>query len=109
MNIQHLIRLHRNQWIIAQQFKMPNLADCLDFMVCEATEAIDARLRLDNSYVRNNDQDGERIKIAIECFDTIMMACTALDILGYDLEQVARIKLAEMDAKRGINVSSQSV
>lgn len=109
MNIQELIRFHRNRWIANGDFGMPDLTDCLDFMSCEAAEAIDARLRLSSHYVRNNQKDGEYSKVAIECFDTIMMACTALDILGCDLEEVARIKLAEMDAKRGVNVSSQSV
>ena len=105
MTIQDLIRQHRNTWIVNGDFGMPDLADCLDFMVCEASEAVDARLRMSSRYIRNNPANGERHKIAIECFDTIMMACTALDILGFDLLDIAHEKLARMDAKRGIHTN----
>lgn len=104
MTIQELVRLHRDAWIASGDFGMPNLSDCLDFMACEAAEAIDARLRMSERYIRNNPENGEKHKIAIECFDTIMMACTALDILGYDLSEIAQEKLARMDTKRGVTV-----
>jgi len=102
MTIQEIVRFHRNKWIQSGDFGMPDLKDCLDFMVCEAGEAIDARLRLDPKYVRNNEKDSAIYKIALELFDVIMMACTALDILGFDLMDIARDKLHRMDVKRSI-------
>jgi len=75
-----------------------------DFMACESAEAIDARLRMDSKYIRNNPENGEKHKIAVECFDTIMMACTALDILGFDLMEIAQEKLSRMDEKRNVTV-----
>ncbi len=103
MDIQNVIREHRNKWIEALEWQDPNLADCLDFMATEVAEAIDKRLRLSASYVRNSKEDEPSPKdIGIEIFDAIMMGCVALDLLGLDLNLLAREKLELMDAKRGV-------
>ncbi len=103
MSIQHLIRQHRQKWIAARQWDDPDLTDCLDFMTTEVAEAIDKRLRTSPRYVRNTKKDKPSPKdIGIEVFDAIMMGCIALDILGLDLDSIAREKLALMDAKRGV-------
>ena len=102
MNIQELVRFHRNRWIANGDYGMPDITDCLDFMTTEIAEAIDKRLRLDPKYIRNNHKDVTIRDLATEIFDCMMMGCTALDILGYDLFDIAKEKLARMDAKRGI-------
>jgi hypothetical protein len=103
MDIQNVIREHRKKWIEAQEWQDPNLADCLDFMATEVAEAIDKRLRLSARYVRNSEEDEPSPKdIGIEIFDAIMMGCVALDLLGLDLNLLAREKLELMDAKRGV-------
>ena len=82
---------------------MPTLVDCLDFMVTEVAEAIDLRLRRDpTDYIRNTTFPSRPHpeRIATEIFDAIMMGCIALDILGFDLMEVAKAKLEKMDAQR---------
>ena len=103
MTIQELVRLHRQKWSMAGQWQDPNLTDCLDFMATEVAEAIDKRLRLSAVYVRNNaEPPTSSLEMGIEIFDAIMMGCIALDLLDLDLEQVAAIKLHQMDAKKGV-------
>ncbi len=103
MSLQQLVRDHRRKWIEAQQWQDPNLADCLDFMATEVAEAIDKRLRMSAGYVRNNaEPPPSPVELGIEVFDAIMMGCIALDLLGLDLETIARMKLERMDQKKGI-------
>ena len=99
-DLQSKIAEYRQGWIRKGQYVEPNLTDALDFMVSEVAEAIDKRLRLSN-YVRNNDEGcPTKEDIAIEVFDAIMMGCVALDLLGFDLDEVADKKLKIMDDKR---------
>lgn len=106
MGIQKLVRDYYTKWEAVHQWRAPNFADCLDFMATEVAEAIDKRLRCSMwnrlPYVRNNESDEEidLIDIATEVFDAIMMGCIALDILGFDLMEVAQAKLEKMDAQR---------
>jgi hypothetical protein len=103
MGIQDTVRQHRQKWIEVGQWQEPNLTDCLDFMATEVAEAIDKRLRLSAGYVRNNKESApSAIDIGVEVFDAIMMGCIALDLLELDLEDVAALKLAAMDRKKGI-------
>ncbi|OGO20991.1 MAG: hypothetical protein A2Z14_12540 [Chloroflexi bacterium RBG_16_48_8] len=103
LDIQAVIRDRRKRWIEAEQWEEPNLTDCLDFMATEVAEAIDKRLRMSASYVRNNANSSPSSKdLGIEVFDAIMMGCIALDLLGLDLNEVAREKLAGMDQQKGI-------
>jgi hypothetical protein len=103
MNIQHTVRAHRQKWIEAGQWQDPNLADCLDFMATEVAEAIDKRLRTSAGYVRNHAEPvPSPLDLGTEVFDAIMMGCIALDLLGLDLDEVARLKLEAMDRKKGI-------
>jgi hypothetical protein len=72
-------------------------------MATEVAEAIDKRLRTSPRYVRNTKKAiPSPSDIGTEVFDAIMMGCIALDLLGLDLETIAREKLARMDAKRGL-------
>lgn len=103
MNIQNLIREHRQKWIDAGQWQEPNLTDCLDFMATEVAEAIDKRLRQSTGYVRNHAEPSPAAEdLGTEVFDAILMGCVALDLLGLDLETIARAKLEAMDRKRGV-------
>jgi hypothetical protein len=104
MNIQDVVRKHRNKWIEADQWTDPNLTDCLDFMATEVAEAIDKRLRLSASYVRNSKEPKPLpVDIGIEVFDAIMMGCIALDLLDLDLNAIAQMKLEMMDEKKGVS------
>ena len=103
MDIQRTVRAHREKWIEAGQWQDPNLTDCLDFMATEVAEAIDKRLRMTSSYVRNSaEPTPSALDLGIEVFDAIMMGCIALDLLGLDLGEVARFKLEAMDRKQGV-------
>jgi len=103
MDIQALVREHREKWIAARQWQEPNLADCLDFMATEVAEAIDKRLRTTAGYVRNSAEAApSALDIGVEVFDAILMGCVALDLLGLDLNTVARFKLEAMDRKKGV-------
>jgi len=103
MSLQEMVRLHRQKWTEAGQWQDPNLTDCLDFMATEVAEALDKRLRLSAAYVRNNAEPPPSfLEMGIEIFDAIMMGCIALDLLDLDLEEVAALKLHEMDAKKGV-------
>ncbi len=104
MELQAVIREHREKWAAAKQWRDPNLTDCLDFMATEVGEAIDKRLRL-TDYVRNNaEPPPSPEEIGIEVFDAIMMGCIALDLLELDLDTIARKKLELMDRKKGVKV-----
>ncbi len=104
MSIQHLVRRHRQKWIEAGQWQEPNLTDCLDFMATEVAEAIDKRLRTSPGYVRNTSEGKPTaLEMGVEVFDAIMMGCIALDLLGLDLEEVAALKLAQMDKNKGVD------
>ncbi|MDI7276007.1 MAG: hypothetical protein QME94_08500 [Anaerolineae bacterium] len=101
MNIQQLAREYRTRWQRAGQWQEPNLTDCLDFMATEVAEAIDKRLRTSPGYVRNHDEPPpSAAEIGVEVFDAILMGCIALDLLGLDLEEVARAKLEAMDRRK---------
>ena len=103
MGIQNVVREHRKKWIEADQWQEPNLTDCLDVMATEVAEAIDKRLRLSAGYVRNQTEPKPSPEdIGIEVFDAIMMGCIALDLLGLDLNTIARTKLQRMDKKKGV-------
>ena len=103
MDIQVEIRNHRKKWTEANQWQDPNLTDCLDFMATEVAEAIDKRLRMSPAYVRNHaEPEPSAIEMGIEIFDAIMMGCIALDLLGLELNEVARLKLERMDRKKGV-------
>lgn len=103
MDIQDTIREHRKKWTAAGQWQDPNLTDCLDFMATEVAEAIDKRLRLTRDYVRNSAEPApSALELGTEVFDAIMMGCIALDLLGLDLDKVARLKLEAMDRKKGV-------
>lgn len=103
MDLQETIRAHRRKWIEAGQWQEPNLADCLDFMATEVAEAIDKRLRMASGYVRNSaEPTPTALELGTEVFDAIMMGCIALDLLGLDLAEVARLKLEAMDRKKGV-------
>ncbi len=102
MDLQRTIRQYRRRWLDAGQWQDPlDLGDCLAFMLTEVAEAIDAHLRTKDGYVRNHRRPSPTPRqIAAEVFDAIMMGVIALDILGLELDDVAREKLAWMDAQR---------
>ena len=104
MSIQDTVRLHRERWIMARKFKMPTLADALDFMVTEAGEAKAARLRLGGGYTRNNDKPIHAMDLADEVADTVIMACFVMDLLNLDLEKVVTGKLEKMSLKRDVEI-----
>ncbi|MBN1318037.1 MAG: hypothetical protein JXA42_21320, partial [Anaerolineales bacterium] len=92
----------REKWIGAGEWQEPNLTDCIDFMATEVAEAIDKRLRMSAGYVRNHAKPKPTNEdLGVEIFDAIMMGCIALDLLGLELEDIARTKLALMDRRKG--------
>ena len=101
LNLQYLIKSYYTQWMQVGKHKLPDLTDCLDFMMTEVAEAIELRLRR-VPYVRNNPRDDIPTdeELGIEIFDAIMMGSIALDILGLDLQQIATKKLEYMHNKR---------
>lgn len=68
-----LVNLHIDQWIAAGNFFLPNEHDCLRFIVTEAVEALQAEMRINAKYVRNNPAETTGRDVAIELFDTMMM------------------------------------
>ncbi len=119
--IQMMCRQFRRKWVEAGKWLEPDLRDALAWMCTEAAEALEAELDL-RDFVRNNPIESiedvsdfmgyecahgaERWRIAVECFDTVMMACTALDALGMDLTEVAMWKLQQMDKKKSKSISA---
>ncbi len=107
MNIQQRIREHRKRWAEIDQWQDPDLTDCLDFMATEVAEAIDKRLRTSARYTRNTKKAMPTPEeIGTEVFDAIMMGCIALDLLGLDIDVIAKSKLELMDRKRGIDTEA---
>lgn len=88
----------------ADKFLMPNLTDAVDFMVTEAVEALQERLRLINSYTRNKPRQSSSYDLAVEVADTVIMACAVMDLLNMDLETVILAKLEKTDKKLGVDV-----
>lgn len=103
MNIQELIRLHQQAWIKADKWRAPDLQDALCFLTEEVGEAMDAFMRLPGQpFFRHHPGTTTDEDVATELFDVIYMACTALDVIGADLMEVAQRKLAYGDTKRNL-------
>ena len=102
MRLQRDLRFLRRTWIEWGQWQEPALPDAIGFMVTEAAETMEAWLRTKAGYTRNNPRPGVLHDIAIEAFDTMLMACVVLDALGESLEAIAEEKLWEMNEKRRV-------
>jgi len=95
-NVQQLVKSYYEIWAKAHKIVVPDLTDCLDFMVTECAEAVDVRLRLSGSlYTRSHPKVKSIHNLAEELFDVVFMACIALDIIGYDLMDLAKNQLRE--------------
>lgn len=106
--IQIDLREVRKKWEGWGQWREPELGDAIGFLVTEAAEVMEAYLRTKDGYARNNPRDSDMHKIAIEAFDTIMMACMVLDALGESLSKVGYEKVLFMDDVRKMRMKQHT-
>ncbi len=90
-------RAHTAVWAyrarLADKWPTPATADALRFAFCEASEALDAWLRLQPQYVRNNARD---LSVTDELADCAMMLLTALGVGGMPPQWVRARLFANM-------------
>lgn len=92
-----LIEMYVADWLTRGQFAMPDLRDAIDFLVTEVGELVEARLRQNTAYVRNNDRQSD---LAAELADVVFMAHITAQVAGVDIVAAVEDKLDEMDKKR---------
>lgn len=68
-----LINTHIDKWVTAGKYVLPDVEECLEFIAVEAAEALQAKLRLNPVYVRNNPKPATMRDVAVELFDTMKM------------------------------------
>lgn len=91
-------------FMLHEKWQMPNLQDSVEFMVTEAVEAMQERLRLPNNhaYHRTNPGESTTKKVAVEVWDTVFMADITMAILEEDLLATGFDKLDYKCQKFGI-------
>jgi predicted HAD superfamily Cof-like phosphohydrolase len=87
-------------WEEKDEWLTPCLTDSIDFVVTEAVEALEARLRMNPEYVRNHPAVTSLTDVAEELVDTIFQAFVTLNLMGADAQSLFLDKLYEMDGKR---------
>jgi NTP pyrophosphatase (non-canonical NTP hydrolase) len=87
-------------WQSIGQWQQPTAERALQFMVTEAGEALDALLRLDGGYTRNNPRPASWDKVDEEVADTLIMALRYFATRGLSAEQAIRDKIERMHAKK---------
>lgn len=92
-SLQEFVSIGCSRKALAGTFKRPTLEHALMFLATEVGEALDAYLRTPAGaeYVRNNEH---RMNLAEELGDVVFMACVCANILGVDLDEQVRKKLA---------------
>lgn len=82
-------------FILHDKWTVPNLPDAIEYMVTEAVEAMQERLRLPgNGYHRTNPRESSLDKLAVEVWDTEFMANVVFQqVLGMDAIEVGLDKL----------------
>lgn len=95
--IPNLIEMYVVDWQARGKFKLPGLLASAGFLVTEAAEALEAVLRQDPSYTRNNERESD---LGAELADVVFMACITAKVAGVDLVQAVEVKLEAMDEMR---------
>lgn len=96
--IANLIEMYTVDWVARGKFIRPkSLRDAADFLVTEVGEVIEAVLRQEPGYVRNNDRE---VDLGSELADVVIMAYRTARIAGVDLTEAIEAKLDKMDAQR---------
>lgn len=99
--LQATVREFVESWVSAGQFTLPDEVDCLDYIVREASEAIEERLRLNKSYVRNNPRDAAGwAAVDTEVADTMFMCFLWFIIRQQPAHEILIAKLTKMNKKR---------
>lgn len=87
-------------WQSIGQWGQPSPERALQFMVTEAAESLDALLRLDGSFTRNNPAEAGWQKVDEEVADTIIMGLRYFAARGLSVEQAIRDKTERMHTKK---------
>jgi NTP pyrophosphatase (non-canonical NTP hydrolase) len=87
-------------WQTINQWAQPTPERALQFMVTEAGEALDALLRLDGQFVRNNPTAASLGKVDEEVADTIIMGLRYFAARGLSPEMFIRDKTERMHTKK---------
>lgn len=96
--IANLIEMYTVDWVSRGKFVRPRtLRDAADFLVTEVGEVIEAVLRQEPSYVRNNDRE---VDLGDELADVVIMAHRVARIAKIDLTEAIEAKLDKMDIKK---------
>lgn len=93
-----LVNAHLDKWLAAGKYVLPEEHDCLEFIVTEAAEALQAKMRINPHYVRNNPMAASERDIAVELFDTMTMCLVYERVTGKMLHQV-KTQLSETNFK----------
>lgn len=64
-----LVNGYIDKWVAAGKYFLPDTQECLEFIAVEAAEALQAKLRLNPIYVRNNPKSASTRDVAVELFD----------------------------------------
>lgn len=82
-------------FILHDKWTVPNLSDSVEYLVTEAVEAMQERLRLPgNGYHRTNPRESSLDKLAVEVWDTEFMANVVFQqVLGMESAEVGLDKL----------------
>jgi hypothetical protein len=91
-------------FILHDRWTVPNLQDSIEYLVTEAVEAMQERLRLPvNNYYRTNPRDSSLDKVAVEVWDAEFMTNVIFQqVLGIDGAEVGLDKLLYKCDKFGI-------
>lgn len=65
-----------------------------------AFDLIEARLRLNNSYTRNNPAPGDVDRLAYHLSEIATLAVDFVAALGLDFEEIGKAKIGEMEGKK---------
>jgi NTP pyrophosphatase (non-canonical NTP hydrolase) len=87
-----------------KQWAVPTLQDAVDFLVTEAVEVLQERLRLDAPYVRHRPAVATPATIGAELANVLFMAFVVANLLDIDLEEAFEDSLRRMEAFREGNV-----
>lgn len=97
MSDQELVASLRS--LIAGQWKMPNIVDCIRFLNQEVAEIDDCALRLgmaDKQYIRNNEKEKTWDDLSREIAQAYMMLLTLANLTEVNLSQVLTTEIVRL-------------
>lgn len=77
-----------------------NSSSILKAMLDNLFQLVEARLRLENCYTRNNPAPGDMGRLAYNLSMIASLAIAFVESVGMDITEVGRMKLEQMEAKR---------